>query len=155
VSTTYCVVLLFCLSSYCVPYVASFSVFLLCLSSYCVPYVANFSVLLFCLSSYCVPYVASFSVFLFCLSSYCVPYVASFSVFLLCLSSYCVPYVASSSGLHFSLSLRYSLTFIDLQCYWTKTCYFCLSDDEQLVFRNIRCVCNNHAAVSDCVWCLF
>jgi hypothetical protein len=56
---------------------------------------------------------------------------------------------------HFSLSLRYSLTFIYLQCYWTKTCYFCLSDDEQLVFRNIRCVCNNHAAVSDCVWCLF
>ena len=53
VSNTYCVVFLFCFSSYCVPCVASFSG----LSSYCVPCVASFSGL----SSSCVPYVTSFS----------------------------------------------------------------------------------------------
>jgi hypothetical protein len=42
--------------------------FLFCFSSPCVPYVASFSGLfLFCFSSPCVPYVASFSgLFLFC-----------------------------------------------------------------------------------------
>ena len=43
-SITYCVVFLFCLSSSCAPYVASFSgLFLFCFSSSCVPYVASFS----------------------------------------------------------------------------------------------------------------
>ena len=58
-----------------------FICFLFCFSSSCVPYVASFSGLfLFYLSSSCVPYVVSFSgLFLFYLSSSCVPYVASFS----------------------------------------------------------------------------
>jgi hypothetical protein len=69
VPKTYYLVFLFCFSSSCVPYVASFSVFLFCFSSSCVPYVASFSVFLFCFSSSCVPYVASFSgllIFFYC-----------------------------------------------------------------------------------------
>jgi len=44
ISNTYCVVFLFCLSSSCILYVASFSgLFLFCLSSSCVLHVASFS----------------------------------------------------------------------------------------------------------------
>jgi hypothetical protein len=79
--------------------IASFSgLFLFCFSSCCVPYVASFSVFLFCFSSSCVPYVASFSVFLFCFSSSCVLYVASFFVlFLFWFSSSCLSFVANKN----------------------------------------------------------
>jgi hypothetical protein len=109
VSNTYCAVFLFCFSSYCVPYVASFSVFLRIVYP-----MLPVSLFVFVLCTLCCQFL--------CFSSYCVLYVASFSVFLrivypmlpvslfvfvlctlccqfLCFSSYCVPYVASFSGL--------------------------------------------------------
>jgi hypothetical protein len=78
-----------------------------CLSSYCVPYVASFSVLCFA----CLRIVYPMSPVSLC----CVLFVVvlctlccQFLCVVCCLSSYCVPYVASFSG----LSFRYSLTFI-------------------------------------------
>ena len=69
VSNTYCAVFLFCFSSYCVPYVASFSVFLRIVYP-----MLPVSLFFFVLCTLCCQFL--------CLSSYCVPYVASFSVFL-------------------------------------------------------------------------
>ena len=78
-----------------------------CLSSYCVPYVASFSVLCFvCLRIVypMLPVSLCCVLFVFVLCTLC----CQFLCVVCCLSSYCVPYVASFSG----LSFRYSLTFI-------------------------------------------
>jgi hypothetical protein len=67
-----------CLSSPCVPYVASFSVFVFALCTLCCQFLCVFLRLVYlmlpvslCLSSSCVPYVASFSVFVFVLCTLC------------------------------------------------------------------------------------
>jgi hypothetical protein len=65
-------------SSYCVPYVASFSVFFFMLCTLCCQFLCVFLHVVYpmlpvslCFSSYCVPYVASFSVFFFILCTLC------------------------------------------------------------------------------------
>ena len=89
-----------CFSSYCVPYVASFSVFLRIVYP-----MLPVSLFFFVLCTLCCQFL--------CLSSYCVPYVASFSVFLRIV----YPMLPVSLDCSFVLPFRDYLTFIYRQRY--------------------------------------